>query len=410
MHQTVFYSWQSDTDSKLCRNPIEKAIEKALKQIRGNKTARLNAVIDRDTSGLAGSPDISDSIFAKISRADVFVADVTIINARARSRKTPNPNVLVELGFAISVLGWERILLIQNTAFGDIESLPFDLRGRRVIPYKLASADQRAIETGALSGRLESGLRAALQDSTGTVLKGVEAPLWLGRWEIHDRGSFNGDLQIREVGSNSFLFDLTVNHGSHLGNISGTAQIASRDVAHFHRDSDGETGPCELVFRRQLLSGIRQIRIEESVGCLAFHGMAAHFEGTYLRRSDPLFDAGFLTEIELQRLQGLMGQHYSELFRSLAWGEYDSKEEIEVRAFRGGMPGLYTITEALVMVDERGRMWAAFLSDSRVSYFTTERKYQKSLPATFDEWRANFMDVPVDFEPAVDRVPRGLGE
>lgn len=38
------------------------------------------AEVDRDTEGIAGSPDIGDAIYSKIDKADIFVADVTIIN------------------------------------------------------------------------------------------------------------------------------------------------------------------------------------------------------------------------------------------------------------------------------------------------------------------------------------------
>ena len=39
------------------------------------------------------------------------MADVTIINHDYTGRKTPNPNVMLELGYAIKALGWQRILL-----------------------------------------------------------------------------------------------------------------------------------------------------------------------------------------------------------------------------------------------------------------------------------------------------------
>lgn len=47
-------------------------------------------------------------------------------------RATPNPNVLVELGYAAHSLGWDRIIVVVNTAHGAIEELPFDFRARIV--------------------------------------------------------------------------------------------------------------------------------------------------------------------------------------------------------------------------------------------------------------------------------------
>jgi hypothetical protein len=47
----------------------------------------------------------------------VFVADVTPINAGSDHRLCPNPNVLIELGYAVKALGWSRIVMVLNTAY-----------------------------------------------------------------------------------------------------------------------------------------------------------------------------------------------------------------------------------------------------------------------------------------------------
>ncbi|GAB2832550.1 hypothetical protein GCM10027043_38640 [Ferruginibacter profundus] len=93
--------------------------------------------IDRDTKGISGTPDISDSIFSKIARSKIFVADISIINSDSKDRKCPNPNVMIELGYAARVLGWERIFCIYNLDYGNINDLPFDLRHRRPIQYSI---------------------------------------------------------------------------------------------------------------------------------------------------------------------------------------------------------------------------------------------------------------------------------
>ena len=100
--------------------------------------------IDRDTQGLAGAPDIGDSIYDKIDSADIFIADVTIINQDYVGRKTPNPNVLIELGYAIKALGWDRIILLYNKDFGEIEELPFDINHRRITSFALNGGEEKA--------------------------------------------------------------------------------------------------------------------------------------------------------------------------------------------------------------------------------------------------------------------------
>ena len=131
MSDRIFYSWQSDSPSNTNRNLISTALEKAIDDIKKDVATAIEPVIDRDTLGVAGSPDISHSIFSKIDAASVFVCDISIIDSEA-ARPTPNPNVLVELGYAVKALGWNRVIMVMNTEYGKPEALPFDLRSKSV--------------------------------------------------------------------------------------------------------------------------------------------------------------------------------------------------------------------------------------------------------------------------------------
>lgn len=135
---TIFYSWQSDI--KVSRNFISDCLGRLEKKMKDIVLCN----IDRDTQGLAGAPDIGDSIYEKIDKADIFIADVTIINHDYMGRKTPNPNVLIELGYAIKALGWERIILLYDKDFGEVEELPFDINHRRITSFTLDNFEQKA--------------------------------------------------------------------------------------------------------------------------------------------------------------------------------------------------------------------------------------------------------------------------
>lgn len=136
MEAIIFYSWQSDTKPAANRSFIEKALESAIKDIQTDDKISINPVIDRDTLSTPGAPDIGATIFEKIEKSQIFVGDVTIINSHVKNgRPTPNPNILIELGYALKVLGWARIILIQNTFYGNVELLPFDIRQRRIMKY-----------------------------------------------------------------------------------------------------------------------------------------------------------------------------------------------------------------------------------------------------------------------------------
>lgn len=128
------------------RRFIEDCLQRALDEIKDDDALKMDPCIDRDTVGAPGAPDIAATIFQKITKADVFVADVSFVNEQqsgATDRQFPNPNVLIELGFAASSLGWERIILVFNSVFGKCEDLPFDLRHRRVSLYTLRESEDK---------------------------------------------------------------------------------------------------------------------------------------------------------------------------------------------------------------------------------------------------------------------------
>ena len=136
MELKIFYSWQSDLPKNQNLNFIETSIKDALKRLRQQKPISLDIKLDKATRNLAGSPDIAESIFSKIGNSSIFIADISIINKDYDGlRKTPNPNVLVELGYAARSIGWEKIICVYNTDFGNYNDLPFDLRNRRILDY-----------------------------------------------------------------------------------------------------------------------------------------------------------------------------------------------------------------------------------------------------------------------------------
>lgn len=140
MSRTIFYSWQNDLEKKTHRNFIENCLKAALRILE--KDARIYMEYDRDTNGVNGSPDITTTIFDKIDKSVLFVCDVSIINSDYNGRKTPNPNVLMELGYAANKLGWDRIICLFDINTGTIEELPFDLRQKRITIYDANKKDE----------------------------------------------------------------------------------------------------------------------------------------------------------------------------------------------------------------------------------------------------------------------------
>jgi len=176
----IFYSWQSDAPANTNRSFIEKALAKAIKQVKGDTELHpalrdTDIHLDKDTKGVSGSPPIAQTILAKIDNCSAFVGDITFVGkslpklgfSKKRSRLFPNPNVLIEYGYAIAARGHTSVITVMNTAFGECtqQTLPFDLQHLRwPITYTLESADSpdKKIVFDGLVKDLTAALKAIL--------------------------------------------------------------------------------------------------------------------------------------------------------------------------------------------------------------------------------------------------------
>jgi hypothetical protein len=121
----IFYSWQSDRPSKICRNFIAVALQDAAKSV--SQALGIEVEIDSDTQDEPGQPPITDTILRKIRECDAFIGDMTFVAKTDAGKLLPNPNVMGEYGYALAEKSTRRILLVMNTAFGPAKDLPFDL-------------------------------------------------------------------------------------------------------------------------------------------------------------------------------------------------------------------------------------------------------------------------------------------
>lgn len=135
MKLNIFYSWQSDLPNNTNRGFIEDCLEKSLKTIYEKNNCLSEWISESDSRDESGTPDIVNSIFSKIDRCDIFICDISIINQNTNFRKTSNPNVLIELGYASNVIGWKNIICVFNDDYGVKEELPFDIRFRKPLGY-----------------------------------------------------------------------------------------------------------------------------------------------------------------------------------------------------------------------------------------------------------------------------------
>ena len=205
MSDTVFWSWQNDLPEKSNREFIRNCLAEAVKQVNTaldvNEMERVD--LDHDTKNTPGMADISEAVLKKIRACAVMVADVTPITKNGR-KLVPNPNVMVELGYAMSAIGFDKIIAILNTANGaSVESLPFDIRNRLILTYELsteASRAERDAERKTLIQKLTSAIKINItkvrdERSTAEEIVGVDSdPGSVGLWQAERPMEYSGQF------------------------------------------------------------------------------------------------------------------------------------------------------------------------------------------------------------------------
>ena len=173
----VFWSWQSDTPGKIGRHFVRDALSVAIEQLKQTpeieeptaREARSAMHLDQDRKGIPGSPDLARVILEKIEQSAVFVADVTSVGItttqkdETQPKKVINPNVAIELGYALHALGDRAFLMVMNEHYGSRADLPFDLQSKAgPIMFRLPpDADRKTIT--AASRQLTAQLAEALE-------------------------------------------------------------------------------------------------------------------------------------------------------------------------------------------------------------------------------------------------------
>jgi hypothetical protein len=215
----IFYSWQSDLELTSHKYFIEKILNNAISNL--STKSSIVAVVDRDTKGNTGSPDIFDTIIKKIDKSRIFVCDLSIVS----SPDMPNPNVLIELGYAIKTLGWDRIICLFDKDSGNIEDLPFNINHNRITPYKydksgndvtriskiISDTVTQLHSNGSLFDPVEDYVKGKIDYVLLEILKNIDTVYFsstLKKGELHkitDLLDFSkDDLKVKLTG-NSFL-------------------------------------------------------------------------------------------------------------------------------------------------------------------------------------------------------------
>ena len=143
MEFKVFWSWQDGLPKGVNKHFISDCLSSAVGRINKKRDSVVIPVVDRDTTGETGAPNIVSTIFSKIDDCHVFVGDVSIVK-HWKQRSFPNPNVLIELGYAWNRLGLDNLILVINEAYGEVEKMPFNILQNRKIRYFLTENSEQS--------------------------------------------------------------------------------------------------------------------------------------------------------------------------------------------------------------------------------------------------------------------------
>lgn len=141
----LFFSWQSDDNRT--RKIITTAINKAVHDIKVYHNYSI--IVEESTSNVPGTPQIVSTILDKIDLCDIFLADVTPVcsyqkqsgNNQTDTKQVPNPNVLMELGYAMSAVGMNYSICVAHQGQWSPNDLPFDINHNRIYLFTSSNCD-----------------------------------------------------------------------------------------------------------------------------------------------------------------------------------------------------------------------------------------------------------------------------
>lgn len=219
---------------------------------------------------------------------------------------------------------------------------------------------------------------------------------WAGDWNYAKSTQFDQcSISIGNEQSDRFDFEIAAGSGGNEGSMEGTALVSGTKAVW----TDAET-KCKVGLT---LKG-QSLFLETNEECQSFAGNGVQFFNAEYRHgeveSKGLVELGVLPKTQDQSLRQLTGSDYQQFVDSFQLiSDVEDLDKLGAKGVSGGVRGLFTEMEAIVMYRPDGKMWAAVIdSDSGgVKYFTNDPGWAKKLPKTFDQWRTNFADKEITY-------------
>ncbi|MGP1477924.1 MAG: hypothetical protein ACTTJK_10775, partial [Phocaeicola sp.] len=276
MDLKLFFSWQSDSDTKKLQQRIfiKKCIQTAIKNV--NKELKyVNIEYQEGIKGISGSSEIIPEIEERIKKCHIFIGDFTFINQenwftkiykkifKIKYKITPNPNVLNEYS---RFLGRDFMeyqgFCVLNTKFGDpntdVNLMPADMRGRRFpITFRLDEYNDKTLKDKYDKERTNfiRNLTVAIRECAGQAVFHLEEDIKpFQTWESHksisgfDGGYIQDGLEqyLEEIKKNKENLRITGLSG--LGKTRMVMEaFKDNNAKYLYAYIDCQTSNCELI-------------------------------------------------------------------------------------------------------------------------------------------------------------------
>ena len=246
-------------------------------------------------------------------------------------------------------------------------------------------------------------------DSTSNSEGKSTDSLWTGEWERINCSQHEGaGIKITKTTSKGFEFSLDAASGANVGLIEGTASFV-KNLALY---KDSETG-CVLEFKMR----DKCVTIKPSEECSALGGMGVYFNGTYCKgkqnKKQASFDfirrGVFSNDAQVNAFKKLVGKSFDLFENSFQLvSKKEDMDNINATVSTGGVRGLFTIMEAIIMHCPNGMIYAAVIDGNTVKYFSNDPQYKDEIPTTIDNWSDRFGEKEVVFCSSANRIgPQG---
>jgi hypothetical protein len=223
---------------------------------------------------------------------------------------------------------------------------------------------------------------------------------WWGYWERENPIlSNNGYLFIKEVMDKGFIFDLTVQNGSHLGNLENEyAEFTTPNEALFsYKDNDMDEASQIHFFKIK-----DQIQLTTK-NCQIFCGARAYFSGDYTFQKDALifFDDIIDDEI-LSKLYFLInnGENLFITHIKSNWKNFlkcfctdstsDNLDDFNAKIITTYVPGFMKDYAAILMINDNKEIFGAYFDTPNMYYFSSLQQYKQNIPKTISQWITQF--------------------